>query len=714
MNRTILNVETADRPADKRFHFRDFRRMVALVAPYRRKLAIGILLTLLFATLHTFSLAGAFPVFQVMLGTEGLGALAQRKIAEQRLGLEFAPVREDDGLRVVRLHGAAARHAPGVIEADMFLAPEGSATTDLLAQLADAPPSQPLDVAVRRGAESLTLVLAPKEWSTRTRLARIAAAFIPAGSDTSEGKLRALMIVLAAVLACVLVSNVSRYFGEAMIADAVLSGLISLRVQLYERTLRLPLSFFAAQPTADIVTRFVQDVQEIQRGLLTLFGKFIREPIKAAMILLVAMVLDWRLTLTMIVVAPVTVGIFFLVGRSVKKANRKLLQGYGLMIDALTTSLQSLRVVKAYTAEDQELARLRKIDLRMFQQQLKLAKLEAFISPAVETLAVFAASILTLWLASRVINQELDLPEFLTLGFVLSTLFDPLRKMTDVYVRVQRSSAGAERIFQVLDQPMEAELASGAKAAAPIERNIEFRDVGFTYPAAERPALRGVNLTIVKGETVAVVGPNGSGKTTLVSLLLRFFDPTTGKVLYDGDDLRSFSIRSLRSQIGLVTQDAVIFAGTPLENIDYGASDSDADAARDAARRAYAEEFILNIPGGFEAGLGERGTTLSGGQRQRLAIARAIRRNAPILIFDEATSQIDSESELKIQTALRDFAKGRTTIIIAHRLSTIQFADRIVVMDSGRVLDSGAHAELFERCPLYRTLCETQLVSEAG
>jgi subfamily B ATP-binding cassette protein MsbA len=381
------------------------------------------------------------------------------------------------------------------------------------------------------------------------------------------------------------------------------------------------------------------------------------------------------------------------------------------MIGALTASLQGLRVVKAYTAEDYERERLRKVDLRVLKQQLKLARLEAFISPMMETVAVIAGSFMTIWLASRVLHHDLSMSKFAALGITLSMLFDPLRKLTDVYVRVQRSTAGAERIFQVLDQPGEGETSTPFVELKPLERGIDYVDVSYTYPGANTPALRNVTLSIRKGETVAIVGPNGCGKTTLVSMLPRFFDPHKGEIRYDGVNIRKASLKSLRSQIGLVTQEDVVFAGTPVENIAYGHASPDESRVRDAALRAFADEFIRGIPGGFTASLGERGTTLSGGQRQRLVIARAIFREAPILIFDEATSQIDSESELKIQTALQEFAKGRTTLIIAHRLSTIQFADRIIVMDAGRVIDSGTHAELFQRCPLYRNLCETQFVT---
>jgi ABC-type multidrug transport system fused ATPase/permease subunit len=528
--------------------------------------------------------------------------------------------------------------------------------------------------------------------------------------DAQETKLRTLIYIVCVLVTVGILSNVFRYIGETMIAHAVLSTLLDLRDRLYEHILRLPMSFFATAPTADLVTRFVQDIQEIQRGFTTLFGKFVREPLRAVFLIGLALALDWRVTVTVALVVPAAVAMFWAVGRSVKKANKKLLQAYGGMISALTASLQNLRVVKAYTAEEQERKRLDDVDRRMFHQQLKLAKLDAFLSPMMETLAVISGSILTVWLASRVLEHSLTLSVFASLSVTLSMVFDPLRKMSDVYVRIQRATAGAERIFQVLDQPHESTGVSGAKVST-LAKSIELSGVTFRYPGAATDALKDVTLTVTRGETVALVGPNGCGKTTLVSLLLRFFDPQSGEVRYDGLNVRLADLKSLRGQFGLVTQEAVIFEGTPLENIAYGSESTNRGRIEDAARRAYAEEFIRNLPGTFDAPIAERGISLSGGQRQRLAIARAIHRDAPILIFDEATSQVDSESELKIQTAIRDFAKNRTTIIIAHRLSTIQFADRIVVMEAGRIIDSGTHRELFDRCALYRTLCQTQMHS---
>jgi ABC-type multidrug transport system fused ATPase/permease subunit len=698
-------------------------RILALVRPYWKLLVAGLLATIAFASLHTVSISAAFPVFKILLEEEGLAGWMDRTIAGRRLGVEFAPLteKEPDTLRITKAAEDGILCPGGDCPFETINDVKGRSAAALLHDLAHEETGSKARPFFQvkatfvgeeppRRVRTIQLELPAPEWDVR--LLQRVGSLIPAGADVN--KLDTLKYLLVGLLITVVLANIFRYLGEVLISKAILRTMMKLRAVLYERSLRLSMSYFAGKPTADLVTRFVQDIQEIQRGLLTLFGKFIREPLRAVFIFGLAFVLDWRITLTMVVVAPIAVVIFLAVGRSVKKANKRLLEAYGMMIGALTASLQSLRVVKAYTAEDHERERLWQVDLRMFNHQLKLAKLRAFVSPMMETLAIVAASFVTLWLASRVLRHDLEMSTFVTLGVTLSVLFDPLRKLTDVYVRIQRATAGAERIFQVLDEPIEGDDSTARIELKPLEKGLDYVNVTFTYPGAEQPAVKNVSLSIEQGETVAIVGPNGCGKTTLVSMLPRLFDPDSGQIRYDGVDIREAAMKSLRTQIGLVSQEAIVFAGTPVENIAYGVPAAAESDAVDAAKHAFADEFISSIPGGYEADLGERGTTLSGGQRQRLAIARAIFRDAPILIFDEATSQIDTESELKIQTALKEFAKGRTTLIIAHRLSTIQFASRIIVMDSGRVIDTGTHEELFEGCPLYRNLCETQFITEPG
>ncbi len=719
MNPKLISADMKKgKDASKKFRARDLARVLALAAPYKRSLALGLLLTIVFAVFHTLSIAGAFPVFKILLEDEGLGGWADRIVASERMGVSLAPPTADGRLMVLQTPDAVPGHT-GFRAGDILLSCKigeggeihgGRAVVEAVTSLIHP---QPLLVRVASEGVVRTVEVMPRDVSTKLRVLKNVLTLIPIDPNDKNSKLWTLGYLLAGLVSIVFVGNVFRYLGEVLIAQAVLRSMLDLRARLYERVLQLPMSFFAGQPTADLVTRFVQDVQEIQRGLMTFFGKFIREPLKAALLLGFAFTLDWRITLTMVVAVPITMGVFLAVGRKVKKANRRLLQGYGYMIDALTTSLHNLPVVKVYTAEAQEQARLTMVDRHMFKQQLKLAKLQAFVSPMIETLAVIAGGMGTVWLASRVVHHALPISTFVTLGVALAMLFDPLRKLTDVYVRLQRSTAGAERVLQVIDYPIEQDARADHKEIQPLATAIAFEHVTFTYPNAEAPALTDINLVIRKGETIALVGPNGCGKTTLVSMIPRLRVPDTGTICFDDTPLSQADLPSLRRQISVVSQEAVVFAGTPADNIGYGTPIDDGQADRrerviQAARRAHADAFIGNIPGGYDADLGERGTTLSGGQRQRLAIARAIYRDAPVLIFDEATSQIDSESEQNIQEALKEFAQDRTTIIIAHRLSTIQFATRIVVMEAGKIIDSGTHKELLARCPLYRKLCETQ------
>ncbi len=708
----LIVADEEKRAHGKSFRFREFGRIVSLTRPYAARLVVGLLVTIGFAALHTVGIATAFPVFQLLLEQEGLHGWTARTVSGSRLGVEFAPPADENVIRMVRVHAPSDLFQAGARPADEIADMDGGSIRDLLEGIADAPNGSDIRLRVLRRDGPADVVVKPKPLELRMAALQWGASWLP--PDRPDAKLRTLGYILAALIVIVVVANLLRFVGEVLVSGAVLRALMDLRDRLYERILQLPLAYFSSAQTSDMVTRFVQDIQEIQRGLVTLFGKAVREPIRAAFLIGLALAMNWRVTITVAVVVPIAATVFLSAGRKAKKANFRLLDAYGDMIAALTASLQNLRIVKAYTAERQERELLDRVDRRMLKQQLKLARLDAFLSPAMETLAIFSGALLTLWLASMVVGGKMTPSQFATLGVVLSTVFDPLRKMSDVYVRVQRSTAGAERIFQVLEFPPEDSLSKGCVELGPLREGIEFVGVSFTYPYAPREALSKIRLRIRKGETVAVVGPNGSGKTTLMSLLPRLYDPDDGNVLWDGEDIRKATLSSLRRNIGLVTQDAVVFQGTPVENIAYGSGRADRGRAEAAARRAFADEFIRALPDGYDTVIGERGSTLSGGQRQRLAIARAIYRDAPVLIFDEATSQIDSDSEQKIQSALREFARDRTTIIIAHRLSTIQFADRIVVMDAGQIVDAGAHKELFDRCPLYRTLCETQLVSERG
>jgi subfamily B ATP-binding cassette protein MsbA len=367
-------------------------------------------------------------------------------------------------------------------------------------------------------------------------------------------------------------------------------------------------------------------------------------------------------------------------------------------------------VVKGYGQENYERRRLFAVDHQVLLQQVKMGRIEAFASPTLETMGFIAVMLAILYFGRGVLAQgaEEKLPDFLAMVVCLGAMFDPIRKLSTVYPKIQRANAAADRVFELLDSPSEDDQDEGRPKLGPIRESVEIENVKFTYPEANRPALRGVSLKVSKGETVALVGPNGSGKTSLVSLLPRFFPFQEGRILIDGQDITQVSLQSLRQQFSLITQESVLFPDTIRANIAYGSQQATDAEVKDAACKAFADEFIQQLPKGYDTVIGERGATLSGGQRQRLAIARAILKNAPILIFDEATSQVDPESEKKIHDALDAFLRGRTAFVIAHRYATISEADRIAVMDDGQIIAVGTHEALLGSCQLYRRLYETQ------
>jgi ABC-type multidrug transport system fused ATPase/permease subunit len=722
MDPQLIDADDKHRAKKDNVRSPDFWRMVRLAWPHRRFILIGLIASVVYGFLHSVSVVAILPVLKVLLADEGLHGWVYRTVAEDRLkvtfdtelGQTYENLTAEDGIGFVNVRSGSALADLSVEAGDRLAGIGGRPAAPLALLEAIARADRAIDLTVHRadradesggGPRTLTVTLLEPPWEKR--LLRSVAGLVPAVSQRSD-RVTTLIYVLGFVVLVVILSNIARFVAEYFTSLGVLRAVMDLRRTLYAQVLRLPMDFFS-QHTADIVSRFVQDAQEIQRGLRSLFGKLFREPLRAVFLLAAALYLDARMTLTMLLIGPVAVMIFWYVGRKIRKANRRLLKTYGLMIGALSTTLGAIGIVKAYNAENIERERLWQLDRRMLGHQLKIVKLEAFLHPMLEVLGVVAIAAVTVWLGAQVIDKRIVLEDFVALVAVLGMLVDPLRKVADVYPRVMRSAAGARRIFSVIDAPAEAELVEGAAALPTLSQTIEFRNVTFTYRNAPEPALNDVCVTIARGERVAIVGLNGSGKTTLANMILRFHDPQSGQVLFDGMDIRQATLRSLRKQISLVTQDPVVFALTVAENIAYGARSAERDAVVDAARRAHADDFIGEKANGYDEQIGERGGTLSGGQRQRLCIARAILRDAPILIFDEATSQIDSESEQKIQQSLADLSKDRTTLIIAHRLSTIRFATRIIVMDAGRILDTGTHDELLERCPLYRALCETQL-----
>ncbi len=396
-------------------------------------------------------------------------------------------------------------------------------------------------------------------------------------------------------------------------------------------------------------------------------------------------------------------------GHKMKRASKKSLASSSEMLSKLTEVVAALRVVKVYNQHDRERAAFKGINDRLLRQLLHMSKVDAASQPILEILGMLAGAGAIVVGMAWVAGDKVDGTEFLALLALLGASAEAVRKTSDIWNRVQQANGAAERVFGVMDQPIEVEMPN-AIVMPPAKGNVEFRDVTFTYPQREQQTLRNISLSVKAGLNVAVVGPNGSGKTTLINLIPRFYDPDGGQILIDGQDTRGVTLASLRNQIGMVTQDILTFNDTIAANIAYGRQDATTEEVVGAARRAFAHEFITRLPNGYNTVIGEHATGLSGGQLQRIVIARAILKNPAILIFDEATSQVDAESEAKIHKAIEEVMRGRTTFIIAHRFSTVVAADVIVVLEDGRIVAQGRHDTLIRSCPLYQALYETQLV----
>jgi len=457
------------------------------------------------------------------------------------------------------------------------------------------------------------------------------------------------------------------------------------------------------------MSKFTNDLQQVQVGVNTLTGKLLREPLTALMFLLVALGTSWKMTVMTLVLLPPLAWLIVVVGQKIKRRAKMLLSNRGNLMNILQETLIGTAVVKVFTGEDYEKRRFRKENRRVLRQMMKVVKYQAFVRPFIGFLTAIAAAV-ALAAAGQLVmgGSELDPGNFLAFLFAIGRIADPVRKLANVNNNIQMGLAGAKRIFNVMDAQPEIQDAPNAREIPPLRDAITFENVSFSYDGATE-VLRNVSFEARQGEVVAIVGYSGAGKTTLVNLIPRFFDPTSGTVRFDGVDLRDIKLKSLRQKIGMVSQTTLLFNCTVARNIAYGVEgETDMDRVVAAAKAAHADVFIDNLPEGYDTVLGREGVELSGGESQRLSIARAIYKDPSVLIMDEATSNLDSESEALIRDALARFVRGRTTFVIAHRFSTIEHADKIVVLSDGEIVGIGNHEQLIRDCTVYTTLYSRQ------
>jgi len=710
-----------------------FARIFKYVKPQWRRVTVIIFAVFVIAILFAGSFATIIPLLKVMMGQEGLHGWANRKICDWRYDVEFyVPELADftdsnnpdlaNYLLITNVGDKGKAIQSGLEIQDQIigvgeLVPNSEIPINralLLRELANLPDEAELDLLIRKmdsSTEKLTLNTGKNKWykNAAASAARFTISFVPQ-SNSKGDKEKAIALIIVFMGFVTIGRCFARYVQQYMSNKVMEVSVAGLRKDAFEHVVDMPVGFFSQKGTSDTTSRLIGDINGTGTGVKILLGKAIREPMKAIACLVVAMIISWQLVLIFFLCAPFTIGLGAVLGRRMKKFTKKSLISNALMLGKLEGVIGALRVVKVYNRQSDEVESYHDINQTYLKRVLRVAKVNASTNPIMEVIGMIAGSAALLVGVHWISRGHMDEPSFFGLLILLGTAAESIRKSSDVWNKIQAANAAAERVFAVIDEPIEQE-APDAKALVPLKNEIEFKDIVFSYPGSKKPILKGLNLKVKAGHNIAVVGSNGSGKTTLINLLPRFYNTDSGKIMIDGQDIRKATLKSLRNQIGMVTQNVTTFNDTIAMNIAYGRPDATKEEIIGAAKRAYAHEFIDPLPDGYDTVIGEHGAGLSGGQLQRIVIARAILKDPAILIFDEATSQVDANSESKIHKAIEEIMKDRTTFLIAHRFSTVVSADVIVVMDNGRIIAQGQHEELIESCILYQSLYETQLIA---
>ena len=668
---------------------RNFLRALKYSWPYRVRLIISLFAALAVAALWSLNLALIYPVLKIM---------SEDKSLHQWIDDEI------ESYRVIAENPVELQHAKNL-----------RADNERFRVL---PPDSAVDAKLRDNTKSLAVIEgrlhdADIKQYYRRWLKDHVIRHLP------QGRFETFAWIIAGIIGGMTLKGFFEFWQDLLVGSVVSRSVLTLRNRFYRSIISQDSRQLQQTGTPELMARVTNDAEQVGNGMKVLFGKMVVEPFKMVGCLVMACSISWQLTILFVVLVVPAVVSLARISRMMKKAARRVLEKMSGLYKIVRETFDGIKVVKAFTSEPAERRRFAHATEDYYKRTMRVVQLDAFTGPVVEVLGIAAVSLALLAGAylvlrgetrifgMRMVSEPMSFQTLIMLYAFLGMIADPVRRLSSVYTKIQVGAVAADRVFAIQDrEPTITANARGPKLK-PHAESIEFRNVCFSYAPGQDPGtLTGVNLRVLAGETIGIVGANGCGKSTLLALLPRLFDPDYGSVYVDGVNIRTASLRSLRRQIGLVTQDTVLFNDTIAANIAYGKPGATADEIEAAAKKAFAHEFIVEKPHQYQELAGDHGNQLSGGQKQRIALARAILRDPRILILDEFTSQIDTESEAKIQAVLREFVRGRTTFLITHRFSTLELADRIVVMEAGRVLDVGTHAELLKRCDAYRRLSE--------
>jgi subfamily B ATP-binding cassette protein MsbA len=527
-----------------------------------------------------------------------------------------------------------------------------------------------------------------------------------------QDPLGAWKIISVLLITFTVAKGVAEWLSTYLMARIGQGAVLKLRQDLYSHLLAQSATFFERHRTNYLVSRLVSSAAAIETAVTSTIRDMLRESFTLIAFLAASFYYSWRLTLGSLLIAPIIALLTAKFGTALRNLARESFEGSKQLTDTAQEALANQGIVKAYRAEKRESARFTEVAKRIVRANLRSASIAGASPPTIELIGMCFVVLLLFFGQQEIIAGRLNAAQFVTFLIFLFRSYDPMRKLSRLQNSMEQALAAAHHVWEVMDEQAVIEEKPDAIALPPLESGIELRGVSFGYANESRAVLRDVSLQIPKGTMVALVGESGGGKSTLTKLLPRFHDPTSGQVLWDSMDVKDATLASLRSQIALVTQETVLFNDTVRHNIAYGRPEATATEIEEAARIAFAHDFIQELPQGYDTVVGERGIFLSGGQRQRLAIARAVLVNAPVLILDEATSALDAESERLVQRAIANLVRDRTTMVIAHRLSTVRRANAIVVMEAGRIIEMGTHAELLAKGGQYRKLYELQFADE--